>query len=64
MNPGGNCAREFKGGWWYGWCHNANLNGLYLKGPFTSYADGVTWKEWRGQDYSLKHVEMKMRRLP
>ncbi|GFX79638.1 techylectin-like protein [Trichonephila clavipes] len=40
-NEKGNCADSFKGGWWYGECHQANLNG-------ESHGKGFWWKRWRG----------------
>ena len=57
----GNCAETFKGAWWYAGCHSSNLNGLYLNGPQSSYADGVNWYSFRGHYYSLKRTEMKVK---
>ncbi|KAF0302155.1 Techylectin-5B [Amphibalanus amphitrite] len=57
----GSCALNHKGGWWYGHCHSSNLNGRYLAGNHSSYADGVNWIKFRGHYHSLKSAEMKMR---
>lgn len=56
-----NCAVSFHGAWWYGKCHSSNLNGKYHNGAHESYADGVNWKLFRGNHYSLKRTEMKIR---
>ncbi|XP_018417944.1 PREDICTED: ficolin-2-like [Nanorana parkeri] len=58
---GSNCAADFKGAWWYGSCHNSNLNGLYLRGKHESYANGVNWESGMGQHYSYKNTEIKFR---
>lgn len=48
-----NCAEIFKGGWWFRDCHYSNLNGIYYNdGP--KHHDGISWKTWTGNRYSLK----------
>ena len=59
---GPNCATKFKGGWWYKYCHRANLNGLYLNGTYTKYAVGMTWHAWREHQYSFMKTKMMVRR--
>ena len=55
---GGNCATT-RGAWWYKSCYHSNLNGLY--GADTN--DGIVWYHWKGWQYSLPYVEMKIRRV-
>ncbi|XP_006264900.2 ficolin-2 [Alligator mississippiensis] len=55
------CVESYKGAWWYFFCHESNLNGLYKRGIHESYADGVNWLKWKGYKYSLKTSEMKIR---
>ena len=59
-NPNAQCAQTYKGAWWYNNCHSSNLNGQYLAGPHSSYADGVNWYHFKGCCYSLKTSEMKV----
>ena len=40
----GSCATMYPGGWWFTKCHGGNLNGLYLSGDHSSYANGVDWE--------------------
>lgn len=57
---GSNCARLCYGGFWYHECFGANPNGVYTWGP-SPRATGVQWKTFRGLDYSLKTMIMKIR---
>ncbi|XP_041372730.1 fibrinogen C domain-containing protein 1-like [Gigantopelta aegis] len=59
-----NCAQKFRGAWWYTNCHSSNLNGAYLRGNQSTYADGVNWKTFSGYYYSLKYSAMKIRPSP
>ena len=60
LNPG-NCATLYHGAWWYFSCHESNLNGRYLNGTHSSYANGVNWLLFRGYYNSLRMTEMKIR---
>lgn len=53
-----NCAKLYKGAWWYYGCHYSNLNGL--NGDNT-YGVGINWYTWKGYFYSIPHTEMKIR---
>ena len=62
---GGNCAVEWHGGWWYGSCSEANLNGHYATpgtlSPYRRGYGGVIYYSFDGS-HSLKSTEMKFRR--
>ena len=58
---GENCALRFKGAWWYNCCYDSNLNGHYYDGGRYKGENGVVWNTWKGNSYSLKFTEMKMK---
>ncbi|XP_043941896.1 tenascin-R isoform X2 [Protopterus annectens] len=53
-----NCALAYKGAWWYKNCHRANLNGKYGE---SKHSQGINWYHWKGHEFSIPYVEMKMR---
>ena len=54
-----NCARDYRGAWWYNDCGISNLNGLHTDSS-TESVDGIWWLLWRGLE-ALKKTEMKIR---
>jgi len=59
---GANCARNYHGAWWYGSCHNSNLNGEYQWFDQSAKTPGVVYKDRSNSWMSLKFAEMKVRR--
>ena len=58
-----NCGLNWKSGWWFSTCFNANLNGLYIdmRSETLSEVIGITWYGTWKTKYSMKSVEMKIR---
>ncbi|KAK4291904.1 hypothetical protein Pmani_035294 [Petrolisthes manimaculis] len=60
-NHKGSCADEYKGGWWYNVCHNANPTGILNN---SENFDSVGWVYWTPRLYkwaSLRNLQMKFR---
>ena len=55
-----NCAKQWKGAWWYNDCHKSHLNGQYLKANATTWA-GINWYHFKNDRRSFKKTEMKTR---
>ncbi|KAF1373438.1 hypothetical protein PFLUV_G00238860 [Perca fluviatilis] len=59
---GGNCARKYLGAFWYSNCFVTNPNGVYRWGADSTIPGvGVQWNQWKGRNYSLKTISMKIR---
>ena len=58
---GGNCAQNFKGGWWYKSCMVSQLNGIYQHDTTPRVYEVVYWYTFTGYARSLKFAEMKLR---
>ena len=60
---GGSCAIDYKGAWWFNNCMQTHLNAPYHpNGGPVSVKSGILWHDWKGNTYSLKFTEMKVRR--
>ena len=59
----GGCARLWRGAWWFNSCMQSHLNAPYHPngGPVSDWS-GILWYDWKGNTYSLKFTEMKVRR--
>ncbi|XP_030593801.1 microfibril-associated glycoprotein 4-like [Archocentrus centrarchus] len=57
-----NCAQYYLGGFWYNQCHMTNPNGMYAPQGAIVYENvHVIWHAWKGWNYSLKTIAMKIR---
>ncbi|KAM5147930.1 tenascin-N isoform 1-T2 [Mantella aurantiaca] len=55
-----NCALSHRGAFWYKNCHLANPNGQYGD---NTHSMGVNWEPWKGHEFSIPFIEMKIRPL-
>lgn len=56
------CAERYSGGWWFHDCFESNLSGKFYKGDIPDRkSDGIIWKSWTGEHYSLKTAVMAIR---
>jgi ficolin len=55
------CAKDWDGAWWYNDCKRSQLTGYYYEGKHNHRYKGIAWYDWRGDKYSYKRAEMKIR---
>ena len=58
--PGGSCAEDQQGAWWFWDCGRSNLNGRY-HGRNGDDWTGIYWWHWKRTRHLLKKTEMKIR---
>lgn len=54
-----NCAVTSIGAWWYKYCHDSNLNGLFVKSDRNP--QGMLWYFWKNNESTIKKSQMKLR---
>ncbi|XP_030647550.1 angiopoietin-related protein 3 [Chanos chanos] len=58
------CTRNYTGGWWFGACGDANLNGSYMWLRSRNHSlrrKGIYWRSERGISYTLKSTKISIR---
>ena len=54
------CPQEREGAWWFHHCNHSHLNGHYYTNPTeASGENGINWRGFKGNGYSLRFSEMK-----
>ena len=56
---GDNCAKYWKGAWWYNACQYSHLNGRYFIN--TQNTRGINWYHWKSNRHSMKKSTMMIR---
>ena len=56
-----NCANIESGAWWFKNCYQAHLNAPYYHSSTVPQWRGIIWYAFKGDRYSLKFTEMKVR---
>ena len=61
-NSARHCALLANAGWWFNDCQQACLTGEYKNGTHSAPGIvGIQWLAWKGGNYSLSRVEMKIK---
>ena len=61
VHSAANCASHHQGAWWFKICFHAHLNAPYYHISTVPQSIGIIWYAFKGDRYSLKFTEMKVR---